>query len=56
MMHNRPQRKAISAGHASDQIARESGLHFDPAVVAAFKATQGPIVARASESLRAVPV
>lgn len=53
MMHNRPQRKAISAGHACDQISRESGLHFDPAVVAAFKASQTQIVARASESLRA---
>jgi len=53
MMHQRPYRAAISAGHACDQIARESGLHFDPTVVAAFKAAQTQIVARASESLRA---
>jgi len=53
MMHQRPYRAAISAGHATDQISRESGLHFDPAVVAAFKSGQTQIVARASESLRA---
>ncbi len=52
MMNSRPYRPGISAGHAGDQIARESGLHFDPAVVAAFKAAQTQIVARASESLR----
>jgi response regulator RpfG family c-di-GMP phosphodiesterase len=52
MMHKRPYRAAISAGHATDQISRESGLHFDPAVVAAFKTAQTQVVARASESLR----
>jgi response regulator RpfG family c-di-GMP phosphodiesterase len=52
MMHARPYRTAISAGHATDQIARESGLHFDPSVVAAFKSAQAKIIARASESLR----
>jgi len=56
MMHQRPYRAAISAGHATDQISRESGLHFDPAVVAAFKSAQTQIVARASESLRAPAV
>ncbi len=56
MMHPRPYRSAISAGHATDQISRESGLHFDPAVVAAFKTAQTKIVARASESLRAIAV
>ncbi len=52
MMHTRPYRAGISAGHAMDQISRESGLHFDPSAVAAFKTAQAQIVARASESLR----
>ncbi|HTU71611.1 MAG TPA: HD domain-containing phosphohydrolase [Candidatus Baltobacteraceae bacterium] len=37
MMNARPDRPAMAFGHALDQIKRESGTHFDPAVVSALE-------------------
>jgi putative two-component system response regulator len=36
MMNARPDRAAMTFGHALDQIKRESGTHFDPAIVEAL--------------------
>lgn len=36
MLHKRADRPALAFGHALDQIRRESGTHFDPAVVTAL--------------------
>lgn len=37
MMNARPDRPAMTFGHALDQIKRESGTHFDPPVVSALE-------------------
>jgi cyclic di-GMP phosphodiesterase len=37
MVHKRADRPPMPFGHALDQIRRESGSHFDPAVVTAFE-------------------
>jgi len=37
MMHGRPDRPAMTFGHALDQVKRESGTHFDPGVVNALE-------------------
>ena len=36
MMNARPDRPAMTFGHALDQVKRESGTHFDPAIVEAL--------------------
>lgn len=42
---DRPYRSAMSVAEATEMIEREAGRQFDPAVVAAFKARLGAIVA-----------
>lgn len=37
MMNARPDRPAMTFGHALDQITRESGTHFDPTIVTALE-------------------
>jgi putative two-component system response regulator len=37
LQHARPDRPAMTFGHALDQIKRESGTHFDPSVVNALE-------------------
>ncbi len=50
LIHNRPYRKAMTFGQAGDQIKRESGLHFDPLIVAAFESAKHTLttIARAN--------
>ena len=43
MIHKRADRPAMAFGHALDQIRRESGTHFDPAVVTAFERIKAKI-------------
>lgn len=43
MIHKRADRPAMAFGHALDQIRRESGTHFDPAVVDALERIKGKI-------------
>jgi HD-GYP domain-containing protein (c-di-GMP phosphodiesterase class II) len=45
MLHKRADRPALAFGHALDQIKRESGTHFDPAVVTALDKNQEKIAA-----------
>ena len=42
---DRPYREAMSVAEATEMIEREAGRQFDPAVVAAFKARKGALVA-----------